>query len=945
MKSNDLKFSSRCQKKRNMGMNVESNKDDSYIISMIKSETIKYFSKNSREITLFKIRDFAVEKMEAITEESGLKLSRPDEFITVFSKVMYRYLSQEKRFDNIYNFDTYPAEKVIDCFGLSVSVIPDAIFFSKNGVEIVKYKFKKPDMTIGDRERDKSTLKCLELYAMIRYARAVAKEMNLSGDISCSAAYYYLEKKKDDIKNYIFEDAFFSKTASSVIGISENIFNFGGSAEVSDRDYDAIFAPQFADFIHGEDGMNTESCEHCSLKNVCFYQELPTKADLSQIKKKSVKDIILNPAQKAAIEFEKGYARINAVPGAGKTLVTVLRVIRLLEKGVKPEKILMITYTNNGTKEMRERIGVYAKEFNIDVNGDINDISIMTFNAFAYEIVKKEYMHLGFSAPPTVIDEVEKCIIVADLLNSVPHINGLNYYNFDLNMYKAAGACVIVKEIFDIIKKNDISVLTDSTVHTILEECKYSLSNERDEAVRIIKEIFALYPKYKDKCQKENYITYDDQEVLMNEVFKYDEKYLDKMGFEHIFVDEFQDSSEEQMTFIKRLIACKSCKSVMSVGDDAQSIFSFRNTSPKNIINYFKLMNKEEKDFIIRPVSDDEMYDFYLLENHRSVPAITDFANSINMININRVEKDIFSTKKDNGLIPSVMAFNNKDDEKQYIATQVVDDIKNGCRPDNIAVIAATRKELMEIQTLLNLANIKTIMLSPDYVLENDRVKALINLSKAYYNPDINGNYIDYVNILSNGKLLDLNSQDLEKKIEKLQDVMRCIAEVEDDEKISLFKTLAMAITDDDELYEDFVRKVFAKKNFDRIITYLKAFEKYGSNVTYKKVENYVGAVMLTTGHSSKGLEWPNVYISVTGFHKEKFKSKEDEEEKRRLFYVAITRAAEKLTITGKTIAYSEKVTSEDEKGKKKIETIYIPNQFLAEAIMVSEKMQAKKVS
>lgn len=911
-------------------VDLVSEKKNHYVNAVLMKETLKKFA--GKSFTRSEVEDFVAEKKGELGVELEMKEIEVYAFLSEFFTIMSRYIDEEnkKGFKDELDYELYPAEKVIDCFGLDVSTTPDCIFFKKdNSIEIVKYKYSKPYITQSGNVRDASAYRSLELYAMLRYGRAVAKEMGLRGNITISASYYYLKKKKDNASKSEYEPVYFSKSGSSVIFITEQIMDFGGVAEeVFGNNADDIFGPQFKAFIQGEDCLGSEHCDNCSFKSSCFYKDLPEKATFEELKKPGVGvKLTPNEVQSKAIAFNSGLARIIAGAGTGKTFVVKSSAVELIKNGVPLKDMLFITFTDAGAKEMKGRIENSLKELNLDINMD--ELKITTFNSFGYDVIKKEFAKFGFTAPPSVIDDIDKCSIIEKLLNDHYVLNdrvieGLDLTKMNFASFKAAGAVFVVKEIFDIMKTY---TLGKKNVEEILDRAKYKLTEE------IILECIDFYDVYEKYCKDENLITYDDQETMLLELFKMEPEYVNLLGYKHIYVDEFQDTSERQLKIIKWLVSNKFFKSLMVVGDDSQAIFSFRNTSPKNIVNFFKLMNKKEKDFEVRKFGTKEMFDFHLLENYRSVPSIVNLANKINEINRTRVDKNLVAKLDDTGFEPVIEVFTHKDVEYKYIADNIEKEIQAGELPHNICVIQATRKGLLETQKLLDLKGIKTVLLNPEYVLENHKVLAFLKLADAYKTPSNTANYIDYINALTKGKYLTLSNEEKYDKISKLEEMMSSLNLLDENEKYHVFKNIALAIADDDELYEDFVKKVFRKRTLAGVIEYMRAFAKYGAFVTYKKVHSYIGAVNLCTAHSSKGLEWKSVYNSISDFHNTSFKDEDEEEEKRRLFFVAITRAREKLTITGMKTAYSKTQMV----GKDK-ETILIPNMFLKNALAVTGK-------
>ena len=923
-KSGDLKFSNRCLTKRGLDVlsDLENEKGNEYKLSTILKETLRFFLNDKNKYSYKALTEYVyilAEEKELFFPSEAAKKAYLEKFIICFN----RYYKAEllRYFKNSYNFEAYPSERTINCFGLDVSITPDIIFYGNNEIEIVKYKCGKPNITENGRVQDKSVQTSLEIYAMLKYGRQCAVEADLQGTVTIKAAYYYLQKPDDDFKNCKIAGEYFTKTKKSNIGIEEKIFEFNTAMMTSTPNLDGQFAPQFEAFIKGSACKGSDVCESCSLKSVCSYRDLPEKVEFKDVSKKSIKDLSLNKVQTAAISFKRGVARINAGAGSGKTLVTALRAVNLMSEGVNPKNILLITFTDAGAKEMKERIEAYSTEY--DVPFDVSELTVTTFNAFAYNIVKKEYARLGFTDVPTVIDDVEKSMIVESILNNTSQIEGLDYVNFDMDMYKAAGAVALVKHIFELIKINNFSNIPGD-VSQIIEKSKYHVTEE------IIDKIFPLYDDYERKLKMENLIDYSDQELLMFELFEIESNYLERFGIKHIFVDEFQDSSEEQMRFIKKLMTTKSFESLMVVGDDSQAIYSFRNTSPKNIITFFDVINEPDPDFEVRHIDEEDMFDFFLLENYRSTPAIIQFANELNKINLNRIDKNLIAKNKNNGFSPEALAFNNKEEEYAHIIKTIKMELANGRKSNDICFIAATRSELLEVQKRLDLEGVQSLLLNPEYVLENPKVLALLALSHAIKNPECTEEIMIYLNAFYEGKILEMDKTEILSAVNKIKNVMIALSEANDNDKLKVFKKYAEAIANDDELYIDFFNKVFKRKDFDKLMKYLMGFERFGKSVTYKRIENYTGAVILTTAHSSKGLEWPVVINSISKYHTGQFKNDEDEEEKRRLFFVSITRAKERLVVTGQIVAYRETI-----KEKSESYSIPVPNIFMDNAVNI----------
>lgn len=785
----------------------------------------------------------------------------------------------------------------IKAFGITKKINPHAIVKNENTIEIIKYRMCTPD--IG---KSTSDIYKLELYLMYLYGATLVP---VGSKITVKASYYFLKKTSDksgDDACQNDEDFFKNKKGyptGNVVFIQDTVDKtedpLGKKNELDER-----FEIAFNQYKKGitEDDISEDDCKKCSMRHNCNYKEAPKLMDTKE-SVKSIKDLSLNKNQEDAINFSKGIARINAGAGSGKTLVVALRYAMLVSNGVSPKEILMLTFTNAGAREMKKRVISYCDEFGIDINED--DMYITTFNGFANSIVQKNYALLGFSEPPELIDYIEKADIVSKILNA-DNVEGLDYKNYTLVTKYVLGALFFIIRCFEIIKKKNYKGgdgnLLKADLNTFGEKynCDY-------------KHILNLYASYDEFLMKENLIEYADQERLMFVLLDLITNYFDTFKFKHIIIDEFQDSDENQINTLKKLIDTKYFQSAMVVGDDSQSIFSFRDTSPEYIINYFDILN----------VPKEERYDFYLLDNYRSTGNIINLANAINQKNIHRVEKDIIS-KRESGKMPIVKGFYDKDSEYEYIAECIRKNIKDGIDPNNIAFIAMSNPELVKLEDKLRERNVPCVLMNPEKYLDNEKVIATISLMKAINNPDENteAQFI-YLNVLYDNHLLEKSDDEINNLILSLTERIKMINEMPEEDTKKEYHDMVNALnTDEDEVFEAFLDKIKkkGKKSFEKEKNYVLAFEKYGDREGFKREKNYYG-VTLVTAHSSKGLEWDIVYNSVSGYHKQDLGNGKDfpvdseefkkVEEMRRLLFVSITRARNELYLTGQYTAFGSK--------------------------------------
>lgn len=886
MLSSELNRQHACAAYKQKGLKLSATKSDEAKFSAIAKQVLDEFFYESKA----NIFEMSKRISELCTEQeinfptTQTKRIKCDETAVCIG----RYLQSEYRRKDFFLKEI--ESKDLNIYGLDVSVKPDMVIVKPTSIEVIKIKNSKPTVSMSTKAGN-SANNCLELYSMFCYGRSLLK----SGENkTVIASYYFLHKDNDSVERNIFDEDFFDKKGKNVVFIYDVVVYNGWC------NLDAHFKPLFESFKKGVDKnyLNDDDCKFCEFKHSCKYKAAPQEIE-KVTKVTSVKSLKLTEDQKKAIEFYKGIARINAGAGAGKTLVLALRVVNLIMIGCRPEEICLLTFTNSGAREMVERCSTYANEYGLDA--DMKKLTATTFNAFANSIIEKEYKSLGFTESPTLIDNIDRTDIIANLLEKC-QIVGLDYRNFTMNMRYVKGALPMVKKCFDIIKAHKLNKIESK------EDAIASLKSILGYETRFIKsedaypQILEAFSLYDASLKENNLIEYADQVLMMFDVLENDPDYLIQYGFKHIIVDEFQDSDMAQICLIKEFVKCPSFQSLMVVGDDSQSIFSFRGTSPEFIIHFFDYFTD---------IPDTDKCDFYLLENHRSTPEILSLANRINERNDERVEKDLVATKN-KGKLPDAESFNSKDAEYEYIVRNIKTKVSNGTNPSDIAFICSDRFEIHKMGELLTEQGIEWISLNPEPYLENSKVIAAIALAKAYKNPEDTAALYTFLNCLYENDLFDKNSnEDIEKLLIGLQKELISISQMPDTLQKMEFHDLMIALEDStnkDELYESFIERVERKKTLDAETTYMVAFEKYGEAETYKREGNYPG-VVLTTAHSSKGLEWPVVFLSISKFHTKMLENnKKAQEEKRRLLFVAITRAKDELYVTGQYNAYgSEK--------------------------------------
>lgn len=864
---NELRKTDACQKRRNFQLELGGGVTE----NMRKAASIKSAIKLALNGTLKK--EEVEEYLKAAFEDIPYPSDEQRSIIAhdAFRQVA-RYVGCEER--TLLPGATLP----VTIGSLTIKAKPDYVHLGQE-IEVIKIKTSKPNVTQKAAKED------LGLYSMIAYGRTLVAPGQTK---TIKASYYFLRKQNDraggDEPN--FDEDFFQNTGGrNVVSLVENFTNDGSVPEL-----DKAFLPIAQAFLDGlrEEECSQDDCEKCQLFDLCKYNDAPLAIVKTPVVK-SVRDLDLTPAQEQVIEYEKGICRVNAGAGAGKTMVVALRTATLLNKGARPEELLLITFTNAGAEEMRSRIKLILDDFGLDV--DASRIPIMTFNAFGDMIVKKEYKLFGFTEKPKLIDDVERSRIIADLLNE-NHIAGLNYRDFDTSMKTCMGALAMARQVFAIVKAGQFSV---SDVMAVREKLG---SKARFATLEAIEGLIALYDKYDDKLRADGLIEFADQEALLFELLRQDPFYLERFGYKHITVDEFQDTSEGQIKLIKFLRECPSFQSLMVVGDDSQSIFGFRDTTPEYILHFDEMM-------------DCPVDDIFLVENHRSTPEILTAANKMNDKRKKKIDKALVATRP-HGKEVVVKGFFSKQEEREFVINEIKKHLDAGEKPENIAILAATRYELMDMADALRKEEVQTVMLNPEPMLDNSRVRAAIALCNAIKNPEDSKDRLMYANALKGNTLITATAEEIKAAIAEVSGLIEAFnAEpAEPDKKALLMQMLEDIDQNEDEVYRSLLETLKAK-SLDRLFEYMDDFLRFGSDSAVRRLSDYPG-VALATAHSSKGLEWPIVYNMISKYdgpemHTRSKESREMVEERKRLLFVSMTRARDELVITGQYIAFGKK--------------------------------------
>ena len=343
----------------------------------------------------------------------------------------------------------------------------------------------------------------------------------------------------------------------------------------------------------------------------------------------------LNEAQRAAVEYIDGPSLVIAGAGSGKTRVLTYKIAYLLSKGMKPWSIMALTFTNKAAREMKERIGRL-------VGDDLAQHLYMgTFHSIFSRILRAEAEHIGFNNNFTIYDETDSRSLIKAIVKEM---------GLDDKSYKPAA----VHARISMAKNNLVSAESYASDAAIFEQ------NKRAQ----MPELGKIFVAYVQRCRQANAMDFDDLLVLTHRLFREHEEIRQKYAarFDYILVDEYQDTNHVQMSIVMQL--CKEKLRVCAVGDDSQSIYSFRGANIDNILNYQKQLKGTRL--------------FKLEQNYRSTQTIVKAANSLIKNNRNQIKKDVYSENAVGEKLQYKPAYSDKEE-----AVIVAKDIKRIKRQDN----------------------------------------------------------------------------------------------------------------------------------------------------------------------------------------------------------------------------------------------------------------------
>jgi|TARA_B100000902_G_scaffold22770_1_gene27523 DNA helicase-2/ATP-dependent DNA helicase PcrA len=657
----------------------------------------------------------------------------------------------------------------------------------------------------------------------------------------------------------------------------------------------------------------------------------------------------LNSSQKEAVSHPKGPCLVIAGAGSGKTRVLTYRIAHLIKQGIDPFSILALTFTNKAAKEMKNRIeGI--------VGTDARSLWMGTFHSIFARILRTEGYKIGYPPNFVIYDTQDSKTLIKSIVKE---------QNLDPKLYKE-------NFVFNRISnaKNRLISPIDYKNNPILQE-------EDNSSLRPM--IGEIYKIYCERCFKSQAMDFDDLLYNTNILFSEHIDILNKYQqlFQHVLIDEFQDTNYCQYLITKRLASVS--RNIFVVGDDAQSIYAFRGAEIRNILKF-------EDDF-------DDLKTVKLEQNYRSTKTIVNAANSVIEKNKSKISKEVWTDNEDGELISVKKSFS--DNEEGKIVSNLIFEEKNRNQltNSNFAVLYRTNSQSRSIEEALRRIGLKYKVFGGVSFYQRKEVKDLIAYLRFSINQNDEQSFRRIINYPRRGigqtsvnKIITVSN----KENLSLWDVIERSSELFNSRINNLlipFKDLIISFSNFSknndafttashiasnsgllkELWDDrSIEGISRYENVQELLNSIKEFLDNDENKN-KKLEDFLQEISLMTDqdkeedsneeyislmtiHMAKGLEFPVVFI--VGVEEDLFpsqmmiSSREDLEEERRLFYVAITRAMRKLYLTYSSTRYRYGMLKDCEKSRfiKEISPVYLDfDNFNTNRSLVSNVLREKK--
>lgn len=616
----------------------------------------------------------------------------------------------------------------------------------------------------------------------------------------------------------------------------------------------------------------------------------------------------LNSIQREAAANYNGASLIVAGAGSGKTRVLTFRIAYMIEQGVDPSSIMALTFTNKAAREMRERINAQVSDTKS------RGLWMGTFHSVFSRILRNEAEHLGFTNSFTIYDTGESRALIKAIVKE---------FNLDEDRYKP-------KDVFSRVSKMKNDLITPH-----IYSQKSELITEDREFRR---ERFAdIYKEYMVRCKRANAMDFDDLLLYTNLLFRDKQdiaaKYQEQ--FKYMLVDEYQDTNVSQYLIVKRI--SEKHGNVCVVGDDAQSIYSFRGAKIENILRF-------QNDYKQAKV-------YKLEQNYRSTQTIVNAANSVIAKNANQIKKNSYSENNKGELINLIRSYTEKEEAAQ-IASKIAQKIKyENCEPNEFAILYRTNAQSRLFEDSLRSSRIPYKIYGGVSFYQRKEIKNIL----AYVRLIVNQNDDEALKRVINVPARGIGAVTIQKIVDCAKEhnlsLWQALSQFSPEQmlirgagivKLRTFGELILGLrekTTDSNAFE-VVTEIVQRSG---ILAAYKAEKTAEAQSAYENVESLINSlkqakdeaesqgeepvgivewlqdvalitdmdnekeednnkVTLMTIHASKGLEYK--YVSIVGVEEGLFpsprtaESMESLEEERRLFYVAITRAISELTVS-----------------------------------------------
>lgn len=617
----------------------------------------------------------------------------------------------------------------------------------------------------------------------------------------------------------------------------------------------------------------------------------------------------LNEAQRAAVEYIDGPSLVIAGAGSGKTRVLTYKIAYLLSQGMKPWSIMALTFTNKAAREMKERIGKL-------VGNDLAQHLYMgTFHSIFSRILRAEAEHIGFNNNFTIYDESDSRSLIKAIVKEM---------GLDDKKYKPAA----VHAKISMAKNNLMSAAAYESDAAIFEQ------NKRAQ----MPEVGKIFVAYVQRCKQANAMDFDDLLTLTYQLFREHEDIRHKYAarFDYVLVDEYQDTNHVQMSIVMQL--CQEKQRVCAVGDDSQSIYSFRGANIDNILNYQRQFQGTRL--------------FKLEQNYRSTQTIVEAANSLIKHNRNQIPKDVFSENAKGEKIQYKPAYSDKEE-----AAIVAKDVKrirreDGCQYSDFAILYRTNAQSRSFEEEFRKQGIPYRIYGGLSFYQRKEIKDIIAYFRLVANPDDEEAIKRIINYPARGigattvlKIADCAHQNQvsfwevigaperyglavnKGTMNKLETFRLLISSFIERAQTTDVYELGDAIIKESGISQDIMSGKDAddlarQENLEEFLSGMSAFvEERREEGSFDELflQDYLQDVALLTDadsdgdkdeprvslmtvHAAKGLEFPTVF--VVGLEENIFPSPlsaaslRELEEERRLLYVAITRAEKHCILT-----------------------------------------------